>query len=205
MSTRTIARPSRRRDRSWTRASTSGSSGTRQPYCDNPGRGPSLTPHAPSPAPLAPGPHDALGSGPRPRPGLVVRRRPRARHSGVRRPRRPEHQGRLRPDHRPGRPADEPGLPRRAHPRRHGRPDPAADGAGRLPHPARRHTRSRRPRLERRQPAADRLERHPRPQPADLLHQPLRRPAARHRLPAQAGSRRPVHRPGPAGARSPVS
>ena len=56
------------------------------------------------------------------------------------------------------------------------------------------------PGLERRQPAAGRLERHPRPQPADLVHQPLRRAAERHRLPTEAGCPRPLHRPGAAGS-----
>ena len=62
--------------------------------------------------------------------------------------------------------------------RRHGRPDLAADGAGRLTDPDRGDARPGGPRLERRQPAARRLERHPRPERADLVHQPLRRAAA---------------------------
>ena len=162
---------------------------------------PRLTPHARSPDPIDPRP-GTTGVARRPAPCHVVRRRPgagaRTGQPGVRRPRPAEHAGRLRPDHRPGRPAAEPGLPRVARGRRHRRPDLAAAGAGRLADPDRGDARPGGPRLERRQPAARRLERHPRAERADLVHQPLRRAAQRHRLPPQARRPRPLHRRGAA-------
>ena len=130
-------------------------------------------------------------SSPRPPAALLLAG---TRQPGIRRPRRPEHPGRLRSRDRPRRAAAEPGVPDLPHPGHHRRPGPAADGAGGLTDAGTGHPGSCRPRLERRQPAAGELERHPRTQPAHRLHQPVRRPAARHRLPAEAGCARPLHR-----------
>ena len=118
-----------------------------QRYCGNPALRPSLVRHAPHPLPLAPGPRAARGGRLAVAPGRRrTPRDPEPGQPGVRRPRRPEHHRRLRPDHRARRPAAEPGVPDRAHPRRHGRPDLAADGAGRLADPARVDPRPRRSR-----------------------------------------------------------